>query len=301
MVYFNGFVQGDDPFCLFLPPHQPHFTPFEFAPGAYYERLPEQLELPANVPAEQMSASLTMYRHYLAMILAIDDMVGNLDAYLRRTSRSETTIVVLTSDHGTQAGAHGVRPWLKKYPYEESIRIPAVIRFPGVIKAGSQSDALTAMPDFFPTLCSLAGIPVPRSAEAYDLSDAWQNKPGAFEQDAVLTMNFSQGFDWIVNGMEWRGLRSKDHCFACWLNGKVELFDLHNDPLQMNKLADGAEHAELRARLEARMAALQARRGDSLVACTDWKNWLDNQRRVVRNAYGELGDPEKMPDWSLLY
>ena len=41
MVYFNGFVQGDDPFCLLLSPHQPHFTPFEFAPAALYDRLPQ--------------------------------------------------------------------------------------------------------------------------------------------------------------------------------------------------------------------------------------------------------------------
>ena len=107
-------------------------------------------------------------------------------------------------------------------------------------------------------------------------------------------MNFSQGFDWFISGMEWRGLRTKDHCHTRWLNGKVELFDLRSDPLQMNNLADSAAHAELRARLEARMATLKARRGDSLVACTDWKNWLDSQRRVVRNAYGELGDPEKI-------
>ena len=97
-------------------------------------------------------------------------------------------------------------------------------------------------------------------------------------------MNFSQGFDWFISGMEWRGLRTKDHCHTRWLNGKVELFDLRSDPLQMNNLADSAAHAELRARLEARMATLKARRGDSLVACTDWKNWLDSQRRVVNWA-----------------
>ncbi len=329
MVYFNGFVQGDDwnylrwdgyetdgllnygremmdaagddPFCLFLSPHQPHFTPFEFAPAAYYERLPAQLELPDNVPPEQMEASLTMYRHYLAMILALDDMVGNLDRYLRETGRTDNTVVVLASDHGTQAGAHGVRPWQKKYPYEESIRIPVIVRYPGVIAAGSRSDALTAMPDFFPSLCGLAGIPVPRSVEGHDLSGAWQGRPGAFEQDAVLTMNFSERFDWFADGMEWRGLRTKDHSYARWLNGKIELYDLRSDPLQMNNLAESAAHQSLRSRLEGRMTALQARRGDALVPCTDWKHWLDNQRRVVRNAYGDLGDPEKSPDWSLLY
>ena len=106
MVYFDGFVHkddwnyerwdgyetdgllnygrefmdsvGDDPFLLFLSPHQPHFTPFTFAPKSYYRRLPKTLTLPANVPEHKREASLDMYRHYLAMILAVDDMLGNL-------------------------------------------------------------------------------------------------------------------------------------------------------------------------------------------------------------------------------
>ena len=45
----------------------------------------------------------------------------------------------------------------------------------------------------------------------------------------------------------------------------------------------------------------QARRQDELVNCTDWKHWLDNQRRVVRNAFGELSHPDSEPDWSLLH
>ena len=97
MVYFDGFVQkgdwnyerwdgyetdglmkygkefmdsaGDEPFLLFLSPHQPHFTPFTFAPEAYYDRLPDTLTLPANVPEHIRETSLDMYRHYLAMIL----------------------------------------------------------------------------------------------------------------------------------------------------------------------------------------------------------------------------------------
>jgi len=329
MVYFNGFVHGDDwnylqwdgyetdgllnygremmdeagndPFCLFISPHQPHFTPYEFAPEHYYDRIPQQLVLPKNVPPEQQEASLTMYRHYLAMVLAIDDMVGHLLDYLETTGRSNNTIVVLTSDHGTQAGAHGVRPWQKKYPYEESIRIPAIIRYPGVIIPGSKCDALTAMPDFFPSLCGLAEIPVPRSVEGYDLSGAWLGKFGSFEQDAILTMNFSQSFDWFTDGMEWRGLRTKRYSYAKWLNGKTELYDLEIDPLQMNNLSEKVEHHNLRKQLEMRMAQLQTQRGDKLVPCTQWKNWLDNQRRVVRNAYGELNDPENSPDWSLLH
>ena len=98
------------------------------------------------------------------MILAVDDMLGRLLDYLELNGLADNTIVLFASDHGTQGGGQGVNPWSKKNPYENSIRIPALLRYPGVIEPGV-SQRMTSMVDFFPTLCGLAGIPVPRSIE----------------------------------------------------------------------------------------------------------------------------------------
>ena len=328
MVYFNGYVNGrdwnyeiwsgyetqalnrygfefmdsvdDDPFCLFLSPHQPHFTPFEFAPKSYYTRLPEQLKLPANVPEALYSRSAAVYRHYLAMTLTLDDMVGELLDYLDRTGKADNTLVVFTADHGSQIGAHGVQPWEKRHPYEESLNVPFIMSFPGVIEGGVTRDTLTAPVDFFPSLCRLCDIPIPRTIEGHDLSDAWLGKPDAFQQEAVLTMNFSSRFDWFADGLEWRGVRTKRYSYAKWLNGLEELFDLEDDPLEMNNLAGNPQSVELLDRMRGLLQELQAKRGDELVPCTQWRDWLDNQRRVVRNAFGPLSNPEGEPDWSLL-
>ena len=318
MVFFDGFVQsgdwnyerwegyetdgllkyarefmdagGDDPFLL-----------FEFAPEAYYARLPERLELPENVPAESLAESLEMYRHYLAMILAVDDMVGKLTAYLDEARLADDTVLVFSSDHGTSGGSHGVPPWQKKHPYEESLRVPHIIRYPGVVPAGSSHDALFNITDFFPSLCGLCEIPVPRSVEGVDLSAAWRGAADVSEQEAVLIMNFSRKFDWFADGMEWRGVRSQRHSYARWLSGKSELYDLRADPLQQRNLAGDSGSASLEKEMQDHLARLQALRGDALVPCTQWKGWLDNQRRVVRNGFGPLGDPEGLPDWSLLH
>ena len=197
-------------------------------------------------------------------------------------------------------GAHGIRPWAKKMPYEESLRVPWIMRWPGVFEGGLTRDTLTAPVDVFPSLCGLCGIPVPRTVEGYDLSDAWGGMPGAFEQDAVLTMNFGATYDYLVDGQEWRGVRSKRHAYARWLDGRVELFDLEADPLQMRNLADAPDAAPLREDMERALQALMARRRDALGPCTGYRDWFDGYRRVVRNAYGPLGDPEQPPDWSLL-
>ena len=322
MVYFDGFVHKDDwnyerwegyetdgllnygfefmdnagadPFLLFLSPHPPHYTPFKFAPDHCYERLPKTLQLPANVPDHLQSASLDMYRHYLAMILAVDDMLGRLLDYLELNGLADNTIVLFASDHGTQGGGQGVNPWSKKNPYENSIRIPALLRYPGVIEPGV-SQRMTSMVDFFPTLCGLAGIPVPRSIEGADLSGQWAHSAA---DDSAFIMNFSKWFDWFQNGAEWRGVRTQQYTYAQWLSGKVELYDLYEDPLQMHNLAGqaGALEAQLREMLQAH----QQQRQDELVPCIDWKHWLDEQRRVVRNAHGPLSHPESEPDWSLL-
>lgn len=330
MVYFDGFVQkgdwnyerwdgyeteglanyafefmdkpSEDPFLLFLSPHPPHYTPFEFAPADCYEGLPDRFEFPDNVGSRWTDETNEMYRHYLAMIRAVDKMVGRVLDYLDRTGFADNTIVLFASDHGTQGGAHDVHPWQKKHPYEESIRIPGIVRFPGVIESGTTSDELFGLPDFFPTLCGLAGVPVPRSVEGHDQSEALragtQNRKTA--QDALLLMNFSKYYDWFEDGAEWRGVRTKTATYNEWLDGRVELFDLIEDPLQMRNLADDRGYASKRNELTTALRDLQAIRGDELVPCSAWKHWLDEQRRVVRNGYGELSHPETIPDWSLL-
>ena len=151
------------------------------------------------------------------------------------------------------------------------------------------------MVDFFPTLCGLAGLPVPRSIEGNNLADQWSNTSA---DHSAFIMNFSKWFDWFQDGAEWRGVRSQQFTYAKWLSGKTELYDLYEDPLQMTNIAGRGSAEE--SRLEEMLRVHQAQRQDELVPCTDWKHWLDEQRRVVRNAHGELSHPESQPDWSLL-
>lgn len=332
MVYFSGFVHkddwnyerwegyetdglfnyaqefmgnsGDDPFLMFLSPHQPHYTPFEFAPQKFYDALPKNLVLPSNVPAEQTDNALEMMRHYLAMILAIDEMLGNLLDDLERRGLADNTIVVLASDHGTQGGSQGVNPWSKKNPYDASIHVPGIIRFPGKISPGSRIDTVTSMVDWFPSICGLAGVSVPRSIEGQDLSAYWRGDASKIaaqtEPESAFIMNFSKYFDWFKNGAEWRGVRTKTHTYALWLDGREELYDLQADPLQMNNLSADASSQDLLGQMRIQLVDHQHRRQDQLQPCEEAKSWLDDQRRVVKNAFGELSHPESVPDWSLL-
>ena len=155
--------------------------------------------------------------------------------------------------------------------------------------------------DWFPTLCELSGIPIPRSIEGVsrELDVLCPLKESNTTNDAFI-MNFSKYFDWFQDGAEWRGLRTSTHTYSRWLDGREELYDLVNDPLQIHNIIKTAEKPLLND-LKERLALHQAKRRDELLPCTAWKGWLDEQRRVVRNAFGELSHPESLPDFSLLH
>lgn len=114
-----------------------------------------------------------------------------------------------------------------------------------------------------------------------------------------MTPLYYEFFQMVRLVSEWRGVRSGTHTYARWLNGKTELYDLAADPLQQHNIAGTGNHAE--AQMRERLQAHQAQRQDELVNCSASKHWLDNERRVIRNAFGELSHPESAPDWSLLH
>ncbi len=285
-------VDKEKPFCLFVSPHQPHFTPGDFAPEKYYEKLPKDLILPENVDknSEHYERHLSDFRHYLAMILAVDDMLGELLDYLEEKGLAENTIFIFSSDHGTQMGAHEHWAFAKKLPYEESINTPLIIRYPNVLSANSKCDELIAPVDIFPTICSLLNIASPSTIEGKDLSSALLRNETV--QDSVLTMNFTASYNYLKNGAEWRGVRTKSHSYTKWLNGKIELYDIVNDSVTLNNLAGQKEFKELEKEMEQKLDELMQKRNDKLIPCEDYRDWFDEQRNVIKNVYGKLPHPE---------
>ncbi len=291
-VEFIEQADSDKPFCLFVSPHQPHFTPGDFAPEKYYEKLPKTLSLPANVSKDgkYYEQHLSDYRHYLAMILAVDDMLGELLDYLDEKGLADDTIFIFSADHGTQMGAHEHWAFAKKLPYEESIHTPLIVRYPNVLPAGSVCDELVAPVDIFPTLCSLLDVDAPETIEGHDLTPALLNQQ--IVQDAVLTMNFTASYNYIANGAEWRGVRTKTHTYTKWLDGRIELFDIVNDPQQLNNLTGKDSVRELEHTLNETLQKLMTNLGDELVPCETYRDWFDEQRNVIKNVYGTLPHQE---------
>jgi len=280
--------QADRPFFLTVAPHPPH-PPFtsEYVPEGYLERVPQTVWWPPNVPADNPCTDEEL-RCYLAMIQNADDNLGRLLDYLASSGLARDTIVVFTSDHGEMLGSHGRIQ--KMVPYAESINVPLVMRWPRRIAPGTRVDTLQIPMDHLPTLCGMAGLPIPREVDGVDLSGVVTHGDRC-PRDGVLIGHYSSAEVYFQTGTmwtEWRGVRTQQHTYVRWLGGAEELYDNLADPYQMANLAEGGAEPEALRRLRSRLSELLAAAHDDFRPGTDYNDWYDDCRNLVRTALGPV-------------
>jgi len=245
---------GNKPFLLIVswgPPHNPYETaPAEFK--ALYE--PEQLSLRPNVPEAWQDRARSWLAGYYAHCSALDWCVGELMKTLQESGIADNTIFVFTSDHGDMLGSHG--EWDKQRPYDESVRVPFLLRYPSRLGRQAQSkDAPIDAPDIMPTLLGLCGLPIPNSVEGLDYSDYIFGGTDPSDGSVILTCPHPFG-NWTVQqhgGKEYRGLRTLQYTYVRTRTGPWLLFDNQNDPYQLENLVGDPTHSGIRLELEKRL------------------------------------------------
>ena len=224
-----------------------------------YKKLydPAQLTLRSNAQpdavnrlAGKMDCRKTTADYYAA-ITALDDQLARILAKLDERGLAKNTIVIFTSDHGDMLWSHG---WMKKQcPFEESINVPMIIRWPGHIKAGAVSDTLLGTVDMLPTLLGLMNVKSDIAFDGKDLSAQilGKEKKG---QSSVLIANYLGTDEAAAQGMyAWRGVRTMHHTYVEKPGSKPWLlFDNVNDPYQFKNLigTDPALESALRQELQ---------------------------------------------------
>jgi len=175
----------------------------------------------------------TYIKDYLRCVAGIDRAVGSVLDYLEKNSLSENTIVVYTSDQGFYLGEHG---WFdKRWMYEESFKMPFVIKNPGVIEAGTSSDAMIMNVDFAPTLLDMAGIEIPSEMQGKSFK-------GAFEGEDMNQRKsvYYHYYEWPI----WHkvqphyGIKTDRYKLMHFYYSmdEWELYDLKTDPNEMNNI-----------------------------------------------------------------
>ncbi len=257
------------PFVLFLSWGTPH-NPYETAPKKYRDRFdPARITLRPNVPANHTARARRNLAGYYAHIAAMDDCIGDLLGAIAKAGVADDTIFVFTSDHGDMLGSQGEQR--KQRPWDESIRVPLLVRYPKVQAGKSKSlDTPINAPDLMPTLLALAGVTVPKGVQGTDYSGLITGK-STRDTEAALIMCPSPFGEWRRRqGREYRGVRTRTHTYVRDLDGPWLLHDNARDPYQRKNLADVPAHAELQARMEALLAELLAATGDKFLPGTEY-------------------------------
>jgi arylsulfatase A-like enzyme len=183
---------------------------------------------------------------YHAHVSAIDRELGRLMQTLDTLGLAEDTILVYTSDHGSMLGSHGIGS--KRQPYEESIRVPLIIRWPEEIPRGRKSDALVGAIDLMPTLCGLAALDVPQSCQGQDLAGLVRGATIRGPESQFL-MHISKknasGGDSHPAPI-FRGVRTARYTYAVYPDKPWCLFDNETDPYQLNNRLDDPALADVR-------------------------------------------------------
>lgn len=251
------YLAGHDrrrPFALFLswgPPHDPYQT----APEQYRALFkPEAIQLRPNVPAELAGQARENLAGYYAHGAALDACFGRLLDALKQNGLDRDTIVVFTSDHGDLVGSQGF--WNKQWPFEESIRVPFLLRWPAALgKEGRSVDLLLDAPDLMPSLLGLCGLPVPPGRDGRDFSEVLLGRK-APDPDTSAVLSCYSPFHQMTRargGREYRGLRTLTHTYVAHPDGPWFLFDNAADPFQQRNLAQDPAFAPLCKELDRRL------------------------------------------------
>ncbi len=197
---------------------------------------------------------------YAAMVKAVDESVGRINEHLKATGLERDTIVVFTSDNGgvTNYPGHTSNAPLraqKGFPYEGGVRVPLIVKMPGVAQPGSVNDTPVVGTDFFPTFAKLAGAPEAASAPGIDGVDILPAlRGGKVERDAVVWHFPHYWCGGVIT--PYSAIRVGDWKLVRWYEyDSVELYDLATDPAEKNNLAakEPGKVRELTAKLEARL------------------------------------------------
>ena len=229
------------------PPHDPYHTaPEEFA--ELYKDV--AIKIPDNVPAEFRSKANNQLRGYYAHISALDSCLKMILQCLKRNQLVENTLVVFTSDHGDMLFSHGLTR--KLYPFEESVRVPFVIRDPELQgQAGTTCDAPIDAPDLMPTLLGLANLPQSPATEGRNWAPVIRGEECLKDTDVgLLNAPVCAGPLQLYGMKAYRGIRTNRYTYVRNENAAWLLFDNYDDPFQKNNLIGKKEVRSIQTNLE---------------------------------------------------
>lgn len=213
-------------------------------------------------------------KEYLRCIAGVDENVGRILDYLDKNNLTDNTIVIYTSDQGFFLGEHGL--FDKRLMYEESIKMPFLVRYPGHIEAGSTNDDIILNVDFAPTMLDFAGIKAPKYMQGCSFARNLQGStPYSWRKSMYYRYWMHNDFATHVPGHY--GIRTKRYKLI-FNYGKAlgmagvekepdtipnwELYDMTQDPFELNNLYGDPEYSKIVSGLKKNLLKLKKQYND---------------------------------------
>ena len=296
---FHGENLFPDHFATGIPDRQyQRMTPAQKkAWDANYE--PENRQFIADMKAGKLSDEDVVrwkyqryIKDYLKSIRSVDEGIGEILDYLDGSGLARNTIVIYSSDQGFYLGEHG---WYdKRWMFEESFKMPFVIRWPGVITPGSTTKALIQNIDYAPTFLEMCGAPVPGDIQGKSIVPILKNSGGAPAawRDSLYYAYYGEKTHGVAAH---DGVRTERYTlFYAPKYDEWQLFDNKTDPLQMKSVHDDPDYAPVLAGLRQEYADLRARYGVHSAILPahrlDEKRWKDRHEAKRKEAAGKRHD-----------
>jgi arylsulfatase A-like enzyme len=262
--------KGAAPWILFVSWIWPH-APYK-APESTRKDFGE-VKIPPNVPPGPPRAfAAKALPDYYGMIEAVDQQFARLMDALKQAGVADDTIVIFSSDHGDMIGSQGYKA--KRWPYEESARVPFLIRYPREIPAGRTISDPFGTPDIYPTMAGLAGVTVPQGLDGADFSALFTDETKIAPRDYVY-MEMAYAY---VPWPGWRAFRTRDFMYARTESRPWLLYDLTKDRWETNNLVGAANVATAKVhQMDDRLTGMMKKYGDSWTmkaTSGDLASWL---------------------------
>jgi N-acetylglucosamine-6-sulfatase len=232
-------------------PHRPNYQRAPVGKPALSRQIGN---LPPLGPATATSDETILGRQ--RTLAAIEDSVGEIMQALKETSQLDNTILVFTSDNGYFYGEHGLS-FERRLAYEESIRMPLLIRYPKAIKAGTVRDEFVLNLDLAPTLLELAGATVPNTMQGRSLLPLLKGEKTAGRNSFLIEYSSDKVFPRIAR-MGYKAVRDRRWKYIHYLelDGMDELYDLKTDPYEMKNLVNQPNAQEPLGRMKRELERL---------------------------------------------
>ncbi|MCC4226809.1 sulfatase family protein [Zunongwangia profunda] len=219
-------------------------------------------------------------KDYLACVKSVDDNIGRVLDYLNENDLAENTVVIITSDQGFYLGDHGF--FDKRFIYKESIKMPFMIRYPKLVKRGSENRDIIANIDFAPTLLDLAGIVNSPKIQGKSFVPMLRGEKSSSWRESIYYHYYE--FPFWHHVQPHYGIRTRHYTLAHFYYDidKWELYDLEKDPNELHNVAYEPEYATVLDSLRYQLEQLMRRYDDN--------KSLEKFREISDKDFGNISE-----------